>query len=426
MKPNRHIRYLVLILLLAAVLRLLWILLVPTEPISDFAVFDRLAANIVAGRGYVSADGSPTTYRPPGYPFFLAGIYAVFGHGRLEPRLVNVLLGVITCGLAYLVAARLFNQQTGLVAALIVAAFPSHILYANLLATENLFIPLLLTAVAAFLFAVQGKQTRARYLVASGVLLGLCALTRPAVALVPAAWGAALLWKRTAIRDTVFSIILVGAAMVATIAPWTVRNAIVADEFIPVATEGGITFLAGHNERAIEGHYSLEGPVFDDLYAVDRSEADFDAYAYKLAFQFIRENPDREFILLARKFFHFFKDDVSGVNWNDQSSTVRLPNWVVFGLKAVAQAYYIAVAALAITALVRRPQRRDGWYVLLYAVFIYWTALHLAFYGKDRFRLPLMPFFAIFAAVTLATWLVQRHRWLELKETHAMPFDELA
>jgi predicted tellurium resistance membrane protein TerC len=60
----------------------------------------------------------------------------------------------------------------------------------------------------------------------------------------------------------------------------------------------------------------------------------------------------------------------------------------------------VGVLAIAALFLVRRVPR-NHWYVLLYALFVYWTALHLAFYGKDRFRLPLMPVFAILAALTL-------------------------
>jgi 4-amino-4-deoxy-L-arabinose transferase-like glycosyltransferase len=410
MKPSRHTQLLVLILLLAAVLRLLWIIIMPTKPVSDFGEFDRIAASVATGQGYVSADGNPTTYRPPGYPLFLAGIYAVFGHNGLAARLTNVLLGVVTCFLTYLIAAQLFGPQIGLLAALIVAGFPSHILYGNLLATENLFIPLLLGAIAAFLQAIRQQATHRGYLILAGVLLGLATLVRPAAVLMPIVWGIVLLGRGIGVKHTLATISLVGGVIVAIIAPWTVRNAIVADKFIPVASEGGITFLAGHNERATEGHYSLEGPAFDELFAVERTEADLDAYAYKLAFRFIRNHPRTEIALLARKFYHFFKDDVSGVNWNAQSATRSFPRWLMFGSKGVAQAFYGTVAVLAILSLLFRPFPGDGWHTLLYALFIYWTAIHLMFYGKDRFRLPLMPVFAIFAAVTLRSMWDRRSR----------------
>jgi 4-amino-4-deoxy-L-arabinose transferase-like glycosyltransferase len=412
MNSSRNALYLAGVLFLAFSLRLLWIVCVPTEPVSDFAEFDRIAMSVVTGKGYVSVHGNPTTYRPPGYPLFLAGIYAVCGHSWLAARMVNVLLGMVVCFLIYLVAVQLFDQKTGLLSAIIVAGFPSHIMYGNLLATENLFIPLVWGAVAAFLRAMRGGQMQRRYLTATGVLLGLGTLTRPAVLLLPIAWGGTLIWKRIQIKRIIAVISLVGAAMTLTVLPWTIRNAIVSGEFVPVASEGGITFLAGHNERAVSGPYSLEGPVFDELFAAEQTEVERDAYAYKLAFQFIREHPKTEAILLARKFVYFFKDDVSGVSWNVQSSTQSFPQWLVYALKGIAQGYYVVVVmlALAFTFLKRFPSK-DHWYMLLCTLFGYWTAIHLAFYGKDRFRLPLMPVFAIFAAVTLnVSWTILSQR----------------
>jgi 4-amino-4-deoxy-L-arabinose transferase-like glycosyltransferase len=401
MKPNRIALYLVLILALA--LRLSWIALVPTWPVSDYGVFDKIAMNVATGHGYALTAGLPTTYRPPGYPLLLAGIYAVFGHSILAARLVNALLGVMGCFLTYVLASQLFDRRIGLFAALIVAGFPSYILHGNLLATENLFIPLLLGSLVTFLHAVQQEKARWAYWILSGALLGAAVLTRPAILLLPAVWGGVLLWQRVPLKQTAIAVLVIGGVMVATIAPWTVRNARVSGEFIPVATEGGITLLAGHNERALQAEYSLEGPVFDELHAKAHSEAELDRLAFQLAFRFIRNNPKTELLLLVHKFVNFFKDDVSGVEWNVQSALVSVPGWAIFALKGIAQAYYVAVVLLAITSLffVRRFAQ-NHWYVILSALFIYWTAIHLAFYGKDRFRLPLMPVYTIFAAVALA------------------------
>src|SRR5918911_3723757 len=49
------------------------------EPSADAADYHRLAAGLAAGRGYAGEGGLPTAWRPPGYPAFLACVYAAAG-----------------------------------------------------------------------------------------------------------------------------------------------------------------------------------------------------------------------------------------------------------------------------------------------------------------------------------------------------------
>jgi 4-amino-4-deoxy-L-arabinose transferase-like glycosyltransferase len=403
MRRGNGLLILLAIIAVGVILRLSLILLLPTTPISDFSVFDEIAARVASGAGYTDSGGLPTTYRPPGYPLFLATIYTLFGRSWFAARLANVVLAVICIILTCLLAKGLFSQRVGLLSALIVALYPSHILYGNLLASENLFIPLLLATCLAFFYGMNRENKRLAFLVVAGMLLGLAVLTRPAAILLPVVFGTVLLARRAVPKEIGVSIGLVIVSMIVVVIPWTARNYISTGELVPVASEGGITFLAGHNSHSIQGTYALTGPEVEELYAEDLSEAQFDAYAYKLAFQFIRENPRTELVLLVRKFIFFFRDDVSGVSWNQQSSIKPFSTNLAVAIKATAQAYYMTIALMALFALIRRRLPSDRWYLLGIGIVIYWTLIHLAYYGKDRFRLPLFPFFAMFAAVTLSS-----------------------
>ena len=162
-----------LIVVVAFLVRLAWVLFSPALPVSDFETFHGLAMRM--------ADA----FRPPGYPTFLAVIYWVTNKSLLAAKLANAILATITCWLTYSLARRVFNERVALTAALIVAFFPSQILYTSLLATENLFTPLLLASTLFFLSFLQ--ENRRIHLVAAGILLGLSSLVR----LAPCVWFAA-------------------------------------------------------------------------------------------------------------------------------------------------------------------------------------------------------------------------------------------
>jgi 4-amino-4-deoxy-L-arabinose transferase-like glycosyltransferase len=403
------------ILITAFILRTAWVLSIPTQPISDFKEFDHLAVSLADGKGYVGLDGKPTAYRPPGYIFFLAGIYSLFGPNDFIARLVNILLGVLTCWLTYILTIELFDKRTALIAAIIVAAFPSLIAWTNILAVENLFIPIIIGSLISFLKAVKSQNVRWSWLILTGLLLGIGGLIRPAAFLLPGIMVLALILR---IRFRVFSpqwIIVLGESviiglvvsllMLVIVLPWSIRNSIVLGHFILVSTEGGITFLSGHNELALTDEYSLDGPIFEQLNAEKLDEIQYDQRAYQLAYQFIRQNPLFEVRLSIHKLINFFKDDVSGITYNVLSALTPFPDWLVFALKGLAQIYYMLVMGLALASIFLKRYPKDRWYFVLFILIVVWVVLHLAFYGKDRFRLPLTPAFVQFAAVSiLALW----------------------
>ena len=178
------------ILVIALLIRLGWVLYTPALPVSDFVGYNSLAHRLVNGLGYSS------TYRVPGYPLFLAALYALFGDDLLFPKLANAILSTLTCLFTYLIADKAFSRKVALTASGIVALLPSHVLYAGLLATESIFTCLMLGSTTLFLFALERADRRWLLLMASGFVLGLAALVRPIALFLPGMWMFFLLWKR--------------------------------------------------------------------------------------------------------------------------------------------------------------------------------------------------------------------------------------
>ena len=120
----------------------------------------------------------------PLYSFFLRGFVAV----GLAPRYVQVLLGVASCALLALIGRALWGPGTGLIAALCAALYGPAIYFTGSLLPPVLAVFLALLLLAALLWA--DRQSNGKAFLGVGLLLALCLLTAPQVAL----FAPAVLW----------------------------------------------------------------------------------------------------------------------------------------------------------------------------------------------------------------------------------------
>ena len=125
-----------------------------------------------------------TAVASPLYPLFLRGLFTV----GLAPRYVQVLLGVASCVLLALIGRALWGPGTGLIAALSAALYGPAIYFTGSLLPPVLAVFLVLSLLAALLWADQQNDGKA--FLGVGVLLGLCLLAAPQVAL----FAPAVLW----------------------------------------------------------------------------------------------------------------------------------------------------------------------------------------------------------------------------------------
>jgi 4-amino-4-deoxy-L-arabinose transferase-like glycosyltransferase len=246
-------------------------------PVFDAAAYATIAANLDRDEGFtLGADATqPASNYSPGLPLFAAGVYKLTGgiHERFV-RLVLALLGALAVLFTYLIGRRFSGPTAGLIGAGAIAIYPALLEYQGMLMGEPLAATLLSGAVLAVLWAdaprpseqARGscrgaggpagevfvldpptpRHPRVRWLV-PGALLGALALVRPEylgiallVSLVLLAKGSREDWRRVLVQAALF---LVGVGVV--IAPWTIRNAIALDRFVPISTGGGQVLFAG-------------------------------------------------------------------------------------------------------------------------------------------------------------------------------------
>jgi Dolichyl-phosphate-mannose-protein mannosyltransferase len=216
-------------------------------PVYDAAAYARIAAELERGSGFtLGRDATqPASNYSPGLPLFAGGLYALTGgvHERTA-RLVLALLGTLAVLFTYLIGRRLAGPLAGLIGAAAVAVYPALVEYQGMLMSEPLAASLLSGAVLAMLWA---DRRGARGWLAPGLLLGALALVRPEylaisfpIAVVIFARGGRDGWRAGLAHA---AIMLVGLAIV--VVPWTVRNAVALDRFVPISTGGGQVLFAG-------------------------------------------------------------------------------------------------------------------------------------------------------------------------------------
>ena len=246
--------------MLALLLRVGYVVATPdTTFVHDGSDYDRHAIAIADGRGYPGAryPGRESAFRPPAYPYLLAGAYKVAGVGDAKvadrwvaARVLGIVLGMLVVGLVGVVAMQLWGRKAGLLAMAGTAVYVPLILVGGSAMSEPLFAALMLGALAAVL-AHRRSAHRWRWVVVAGVLSGLTILTRAnaMVLLLPLGVAVWTIRPRLSPRALAAPALLVALALL-TVSPWTIRNAVVLDRFIPVTTQLGSALAGTYNDEA--------------------------------------------------------------------------------------------------------------------------------------------------------------------------------
>ncbi len=183
----------------------------------------------------------------PGAPLlYAASFYATGGAREGTARIVELLLGLATILVVYLLGRRIACRPAGLLAAFGVAIYPPFIHSVGALYSEPPAMFTLPAAVLAFLWA--GEQRRLRAWLLPGFLFGLTALARPEYLLVGAAFAVLALIRIARARGWqpgLAAAALLVVALLVPIVPWTIRNQNVLHRTVPISTGGGKALYVG-------------------------------------------------------------------------------------------------------------------------------------------------------------------------------------
>jgi 4-amino-4-deoxy-L-arabinose transferase-like glycosyltransferase len=192
----------------------------------------------------------PSDWSPGAPLLYAASFYATAGAREGTARIVELLLGLATIVVAYLLGRRIACRPAGLLAAFAVAVYPPFIHSVGALYSEPPAMFTLPAAVLAFLWAGDGLDARsspARWLLL-GLLFGLTAMFRPEYLLVGVAFAMLALLRIVRARGWrpgLAGAALLIAALLLPIVPWAIRNQVVLHRTVPISTGGGKALYVG-------------------------------------------------------------------------------------------------------------------------------------------------------------------------------------
>ncbi len=303
--------------------------------------------------GYYGAlrPGQPTLFLVPGYAFFMAGIFAVFGAGNyLAVSGVQLIEGLLTVLIGLKIAGRFLSGRFLFLAGLFFALDPFELYYEAIPATQALFSLFFLLGVLLSLKVLESCQKGGRFLFITsmaGIVWAAAFYVRPA-ALPIMVWLLLVLpftpllkrvingfkgdretagdsrWFSTrGLLSAVIIIVVFSLLML----PWGLRNMNISGTFRIMPVQGGVNLweyngriFTDHFENEAQGALLLYGDLRDEYLGRlnspelaefpefrDESEWVRNDILYDRNIRFMLANPVLTLRLISLRFVEFFK-----------------------------------------------------------------------------------------------------------------------
>ncbi len=354
--------------------------------------------------------------RGPVYPYFLAGVYRVFGHQPNAARLIQHTLGSIMTVLLYLASMKFMRWRWALSAGLAAGIHGAFIMIGGELLIEGFILPLVMLGTYMLLKA-DGRPGPMRCFIA-GLSFGAAACGRPnvltAIPLI-ACW--LIFNKYSSSSGNNLSIRLkrflaYGLGLSLLILPVTIRNYVKSGAIVIISSHGGINFYLGNNPHA-DGH-SAHSPIsvrtegqYEDMTLAaaeilaeketgrEMKASEISSFWYGKAFHYIKNNPwdwmKLEFMKLLYSLNAF-----EITNYRDNVFFAERYSWILKHTLNTT-ALVLPLSLLGLGAGFRKKWSLGPVYIMIIST----EATLLLFFVTARYRLIGMPAAFIFAGLAL-------------------------
>jgi tetratricopeptide (TPR) repeat protein len=422
----------------------------------DARGYDAWAQRLAAGDWI----GHDVFYQAPLYPYFLGLVYTVFGRDLLFVRIVQAVIGSLSCVLVWYAANRLFSRRAGSVAGLLMAFYAPAIFFDALIQKSVLdvfFVSALIALVAKVNhrgFASntentkehqsEGKRSSARpaqrtaieersnlralrvgfsSVVLIGVVAGCLALTRENALVIVAVLGVWVWFTSERRRGRLTSVAVFATGVSLVLLPVAVRNYSVTGGFYLTTAQFGPNFYIGNHAGADGTYSSLRfgrgSPEYEQMDATELAQqalgrsltpGEVSGYWTDRALDFISSQPLAWLRLTGRKMALL----VNRREMLDTESQESHAEWSLpLRILGPVTHFGIVVPLAVLGAWIAWPMRSRLW--VLYAIAVLYSASVVAFYVFARYRYPLVPLLVLFSSMALTETMRRGPSWSALR-----------
>ena len=397
------------IVLLAVLVRLIYLVEIFPSPFFRHPILDAQYYSEWARKlAWSNFSFIPDQRGNPLYPYFLALFHNLWGLNPVAVRLLQNLLGVLTCLLIFRSGALLSRPVSGLIAAAFYALYAPAFFYEGWLLSAALEAFLLAALLAALLHS-RGRREASNWFL-DGSLAGLLILARPT--LIPLG---AILWiaspggaeaRARVVRN--LALFIAGAAVV--VGAYCIYYRAQTGEWVFVSAHGGENFYIGNNDNAngvsnlppfSRGSPALMGEDFlreaarragKPLLASEAS-----SFWVREGLRFIAAHPLRFLGLFARKVCLFFSGTDFSDNYHFDFFRKEFP-LLKFPLD------WRLLSALGLLGMALALRNRDLFRLPYLFVVSYLIGIAL-FFVVSRLRLPIAPVLCLFAGAAVENFI---------------------
>ncbi len=423
------------------VLRILVIEGIHVAPASDYETYYRIAGELLNDT-MLTAEGRLDRRYVAMYPhtigfpmLILLPAFRIFGQSVRVAQYANLVCSMVSLLLCTHIGKRLAGRLGAVLAMLMMALWPSHILYANMVATEQSFTMLVLAA-ADLMLGTLDRDEHSLYarspgkvvglLILTGVTLALAGAIRPMAILLLASFVVVQLMQngdpegKVAVDGARYALCRGWLCVIIVVIPYLFTQAIISraitdtivEEPASGLTASGYNLMVGVNVKS-EGRWNQEdsdffGGKYDEL----GNANDAHAACMQVAIQRISSEPENVLNLLVFKFRDLWQTDDFGIDWNLQwtdhqgTLTPELKS-TLEAIRPTGRLLYMAVLLYALVAAVVawRGERAPKPMVMVSMIFFLGTALsHMLLETQVRYHYNMLPFLMLLATVGIVSW----------------------
>lgn len=364
------------------------------DAVLDISCYDQLARSLLAA-GSLIVDGAVSSVREPGYPFFLAAVYGLFGANYAAVWTVQSLIGAAAVAGVFVLGKKVFGRNVAWAAAAFASFYPQFVYYTANAERETLQVAVLVW-VLVFLIDAARNPSSGR-MAGAGALWALLPLINSALLPAGALTGAGiwLFGRRLKKSKAYFSYAgIFLSAFLALYAVWPLRNFLQFGRFIPGISAGGahlyVSLIVPNDDAGTprEAEIIAQDPVMQASEGL--TEAAKDRYFYGKSAQWIAERPGSFAVIMLESLLKLWRLYPYP---RDYGANYRLIKWTAL----LSDGWLIPLGLIGLLLAGRRFPEGVFFHIVLLAV----TGSYMVFWAIIRYRLPMMPLVMLYAAYAL-------------------------